>query len=289
MPLSSKRTRILIGAILLSVVAGLLWLDYALRSRVIASAVVVLLGLAGFLEYTRLARLARRDAGGGLLLAAWGFLGTAYYLAIAWVEGANGALPSEFFVGGLVVFLLGGIVLLVFREDFLAGIPPLLAAFLGVVLFGVLFSYVLRIYHRGESDEALLIGAVFCFGVKGTDIVAYLVGSSLGRHHFLKASPGKTLEGSTAALAFGGAWFCGAALLWEEHFLGWPLGIASGIILALASSLGDLSESLIKRYYRVKDSGSLLPHYGGVLDLIDSFLFSGYVFWCLLLTADSWK
>jgi len=63
---------------------------------------------------------------------------------------------------------------------------------------------------------------------------------------------------------------------------GWLPAIALGIILAFSAVIGDLSESLIKRLYGVKDSGSLLPEFGGVLDIIDSFIFSGFVFWYLL-------
>lgn len=286
---SFRTTRIVIGVVLLVLVGGLLFLDYRLASRTAVSAVVVVLGLWGYVEYGRIARLGERAAGGGPLAFAWGFLGTAYFLTLAWVEGTCGPAPPEFLVGGVALLVLGCFLGAIARSDFLAVFPRLLACLLGVVLFGLLFSYVLRIYHRGEPKEALLRGLVFFLGVKGTDITAYLVGTAVGRTHFLKVSPGKTLEGSTAALLFSAGWFAGAGALWGEVFFEWPLGIASGIILALTSSLGDLSESLIKRYYRVKDSSSLLPEFGGVLDLIDSFLFSGFVFWCLLLVGDSWK
>ncbi|MEM7235634.1 MAG: phosphatidate cytidylyltransferase, partial [Planctomycetota bacterium] len=86
-----------------------------------------------------------------------------------------------------------------------------------------------------------------------------------------------------SALVFGGLWFAGAGWLRPETFFEWPLGFLFGIILAIASSLGDLAESLLKRYYQVKDSSSLLPEFGGVLDLIDSFVFSAFLFWCLIV------
>ena len=78
------------------------------------------------------------------------------------------------------------------------------------------------------------------------------------------------------------AWFCGAGYWLPEYFFEWPWAILFGIILSVSTQLGDLTESVLKRYYRVKDSASLLPEFGGVLDLIDSFLFSGFLFWCLL-------
>ena len=119
-------------------------------------------------------------------------------------------------------------------------------------------------------------------GVKGTDIAAYLVGTAIGRHHFLKVSPGKTIEGSLAAVFFAALWFGGAGAALSEYFFEWFEGGALGIILAIASASGDLTESLIKRHYGVKDSGRLLPEFGGVLDLIDSFLFSAFLFWCFV-------
>ena len=86
-----------------------------------------------------------------------------------------------------------------------------------------------------------------------------------------------------AGLILTAGWFSGAAHLGylAPVKIGWPGGIAFGIILGVSAAIGDLSESLMKRLYGVKDSGSLLPEVGGVLDMIDSFIFSGFVFWVL--------
>ncbi len=281
--LSPKQIRVFIGSALLLVAGGLFWVDWFYETRVAVSSVITLFGLAGFLEYAKLTSLSRRESGGGRLVAAWGFILSAYFLALAWWVGIRGdPLSAEYYAGGLAGLLLGVFLLTLFRTDFLESFPPLLATLFGVILFGWLYSYVLRIYHLDSPKAGLVRGLVFFFGVKGTDISAYLVGSAIGRHHFLKISPGKTIEGSVAALIFGGVWFCGAALIFPEYFFSWPLWSLFGIILAVTSALGDLLESLVKRFYRVKDSGSLLPEFGGVLDMIDSLVFSAFVFWCFL-------
>jgi phosphatidate cytidylyltransferase len=278
MTLTPKQTRVLLGALLLVLVAGIFWLDYLLDVRAVGSAVAVILGLAAYWEYARMAGLLR--SGSGRALGLLGLLGCACILAVVWRQG--GAESREAFVAGGIGFLLSGFAVLTFRADYRAGFHSLLAALLGVLLFGVCYSYLLRIYHQGDRERALVVGAVFLLGVKGTDIIAYLAGSTVGRHHFLKISPGKTLEGCSAAVIQGALWFGAAGWLWPDFFFSWPQGILFGIILSLVSQLGDLTESVIKRCFGVKDSGSLLPEFGGVLDLVDSFLFSGFVFWCLL-------
>ena len=216
-----------------------------------------------------------------------GLLGTGYFLGLAWWEAAHEPLGAVWVTGGIGGLVFLAFVCVLFREHFVESFAALQPVVLGVLLFGLLYSYLLRIYHL---DDGTLIGAVFLLGVKGTDIVAYLLGTAIGRHKFLAVSPGKSVEGSTAALVFGALWFSGAGACWPGVFFDWSWGIAFGIILAVTSALGDLAESLLKRSYRVKDSGSLLPEFGGVLDMIDSFLFSGFLFW-ILVTAEHapWK
>ncbi len=125
-------------------------------------------------------------------------------------------------------------------------------------------------------------GFFFVLGVKGNDIAAYFTGRAIGRHTFLKVSPKKTLEGCAAAVIFSAVWFVGASLLWPGRFFHWPQAILLGIIFSVTVQVGDLAESLIKRSCGVKDSAALLPEFGGVLDLIDSTIFSGFLFWSLL-------
>jgi phosphatidate cytidylyltransferase len=278
----SKKTRIVIGTLLVMLVFGLLALDRWLETHWGVGSIIALLGLAGAREFAKIAGIAAGGHPTDRALEALTILGAGWFLLEAALAGTGRVAGSEWLVGGLVGVVLLACLIAIVRAEPEHSFPRVLAVLLGVVLFGVLYGYVLRLYVESPVDGAWIRGVGFFLGVKGTDIVAYLVGSSIGRIRFLKISPGKTLEGYLAAVLFGALWFAGLGAVSEEHFFGWSDGILFGILLSGTSFLGDLSESLIKRYYRVKDSSALLPEFGGVLDLIDSFLFSAFVFHCLL-------
>ena len=123
---------------------------------------------------------------------------------------------------------------------------------------------------------------VFLF-VAAADIGAYFAGRAFGAKKLAPAvSPGKTWEGvgGGAVLA---ASVCGVGLLFFP--VQWPLWMALSIGLVAVSIFGDLFESLVKRATGVKDSGTILPGHGGVLDRIDSLLAALPVFALLLVYA----
>jgi phosphatidate cytidylyltransferase len=107
------------------------------------------------------------------------------------------------------------------------------------------------------------------------DTFAYLVGRSYGKHKLAPViSPNKTVEGLIGAL-FGGM---AAGVVLKQIFaasLPWTAVIVLGALTALMGALGDLGESLIKRGYGVKDSGTIIPGHGGILDRVDAVLFAG--------------
>jgi len=110
------------------------------------------------------------------------------------------------------------------------------------------------------------------------DTAAYLAGKAFGRHKLAPSiSPGKTWEGVAGAmagsLAYAGACAALVPSLREtigDSFMWWAVYLTGAAILCGVSVLGDLFESAIKRHASVKDSGTLLPGHGGILDRIDS-------------------
>ena len=160
---------------------------------------------------------------------------------------------------------------------------PFFTTLVGHMYVPQLLSYVMRLRALGGPPvelpgSAVAVSAGCCWlvalrlAVWGLDTAAYAVGKAVGRHKLCpKISPGKTVEG-----AIGGLLAAVALIAGLGHWLGLPLahGLILGAGVGVAGQVGDLFESLLKRRAGVKDSGSLLPGHGGVLDRFDSLLFA---------------
>jgi phosphatidate cytidylyltransferase len=150
---------------------------------------------------------------------------------------------------------------------FALGYLPLMACFVGFMLAA----------PDGPRRTLVFIILAVC-----SDVGGYFAGILLGHHPMAPViSPKKTWEGfggSAFTCVLGGAISVPALLggaVWQ--------GVLVGLAVLAAATLGDLTESMIKRDLEIKDMGSLLPGHGGVLDRIDSLLVSAPVVWLLLL------
>ena len=147
---------------------------------------------------------------------------------------------------------------------------------LGILGFGVLyFSLPISSLHYLQQADPWLVFLLFALVWLG-DSAAFYVGSAIGRHKMAPTvSPKKSWEGSAAGFATSIL----SAAVWSWFRLGrvdLKLLLAAALV-AVAAQIGDLVESMIKRGSGVKDSGSLLPGHGGMLDRIDALLFAGPV------------
>jgi phosphatidate cytidylyltransferase len=137
--------------------------------------------------------------------------------------------------------------------------PALLAAGLLIVVPAGLAMVALR-----PAQVLLVIGLVSV-----ADSAAYFAGRAWGRHKLAPSiSPGKSWEGAAAGLAAGLAYAIICAAVFDDA--AWLPYVGGAALLVVMSIFGDLFESAAKRQAAVKDSGSLLPGHGGVLDRIDS-------------------
>jgi phosphatidate cytidylyltransferase len=105
------------------------------------------------------------------------------------------------------------------------------------------------------------------------DSVALLIGRALGKRKLAPMiSPNKSQEGALGGLL---ASVTVAAVSFQAFGLGdWWMGLIAGAVIGFAGQIGDLAESLLKRQVGVKDSGSIVPGHGGILDRIDALLFA---------------
>lgn len=227
----------------------------------------------------------------------WGVIGAVALISGSWFvfgmqrfrsQSDFPALSYDFDIFILLVFALG-----VFIRQFPQklnphGIETMAVTFFGLIYVAWLSNFITRINFASADGRFFVMYLVVV--TKFTDIGAYLVGTTVGKHKMIpRISPNKTWEGTA-----GGILFAVASSIVCFHWLH-ELGesgmtrndaLLLGVVLGAAAVVGDLSESLIKREAGVKDSSNVLPGHGGALDLVDSLLFTApllYVYMRLML------
>ena len=237
--------------------------------------IAILIGVVVVLGAHETFRLLR-DAGYPVLPV----LGAVMALAVV----VDAAAPRELAGTALLLTAVGLLLVAVgafARPDPKEGAAAWVATTFGAVYVGLL-AFVVRLGTAAPvlpaDAPATALGAerawilLLVLGVWAYDTGAYLVGRQFGRRKFLThISASKTVEGLV-----GGLVACTAVVAIGLWAVGEPLigALLLGPVLGLAAQAGDLAESMLKRAAGAKDSGTLIPGHGGILDRIDSFLFA---------------
>ena len=276
------RRRLVTGPLLIAALVGVVALDEWLQRTVGPSGIVftvlgagILVPLAG-IEAARLLRGAGvRVDSTATLLASEAVLLAALATTIPQDDRIASGLGL---LGGFAALLIATAPVL--RDQRISGGFSGIVATVGVATWiglGIAFWVLVARQVGGWNTAGLVLV------IKMGDIGAYFTGMTLGRRKMIPwLSPGKTLAGGVGALIWGGA--AGALLGLFSGMFSPVAGALAGLVLAGVGAAGDLLESLLKRESGAKDSGSILPGMGGVLDVLDSPLLAGPFAWILVLT-----
>jgi phosphatidate cytidylyltransferase len=196
------------------------------------------------------------------------------------------ARVNDFETSFLILFVLGLCVRQFVSKSNTAGILAISTTLFGLMYVPWLLNFIQKInFFPGIADNGKFYVLYFILVTKFSDTGAYAVGSLIGKHKMIpRISPGKTWEG------FGGAIVVstGASLLFTHFFadkmpgMTWIHAVILGVVLSTSAVIGDLIESLFKREAGLKDSGTLFPGIGGILDLLDSLLFNAPIMYLYL-------
>jgi phosphatidate cytidylyltransferase len=149
------------------------------------------------------------------------------------------------------------------------------AVYIGFGLGGLYGVYEIFYDPAGQSSSAALFLITLLASIWICDSAAFMVGRKMGKHKIAeRVSPNKTWEGGIAGLiAAIATWLIARAYIGGLEEVSISTAIAVGIIVGVLGQIGDFAESMLKRDAGVKDSSTLIPGHGGVLDRLDSILF----------------
>lgn len=187
--------------------------------------------------------------------------------------GGEGYFALEPFF--LVIACLFIFVLQFIRRDSSQALTSIAVTLFGLLYIAWFFSFFIKIKFL---QNGTMLVAFLVLVTKMGDVGAYLVGNAIGRHNLIpRISPHKTVEGTIGGLIFSVM----SAVASKSYLPAFSYAhlVVLGVLLGTLAQVGDLAESLLKRDCDVKDAGNILSGFGGMLDLIDSLLFTTPIFY----------
>jgi phosphatidate cytidylyltransferase len=272
---------VLILAVFALVFFGKLWM--------ITLAAALIAELAAY-EYLKLAEVGANAHGAKLHIPLWWMaLATALAFVVTLPDFPLEAQLPVLSALTLALFTWNG-----FRAPLIQVLPDTAQGLFGLLYIAYPLTLIPMMWKQ-EDGVALLLFLMVC--VWSGDIAALYIGRAFGKRKLApRLSPGKTVIGAIASIA--GSVFAGMAVVWAGAALTdrgnltlhiaqpWWQSLIMAVLLNIAAQAGDLLESAIKRGAGVKDSGTMLPGHGGILDRIDALLVAAPVLWYLLLLKD---
>jgi len=258
-------TRIITGLI------GIALAAYVIQAGgILFAGFALVLGLIAWFEYVR----AFGERGMGLTLLT-GFLG----IAALWYTGWQGNIELMLAAATLTVavVLLESVLL---RSS--VSIVDAVTSVTGILYIGFPFAYMVMLREwpdtrmittqLGNFEFGCALIWIMFIGTWASDTFAYFTGSAIGRHKLCPSiSPNKTIEGFLGSLAGTTAAVAGLGMFFDLPVQEMAI---LGLLIAVLATLGDLVESVAKRYTGIKDSGNIIPGHGGIWDRFDSVLFT---------------
>ena len=194
-------------------------------------------------------------------------------LIIYFQMGGEGYFTLEPFF--IVIACLFIFVLQFIRRDSSQALTSIAVTLFGLLYIAWFFSFFIKIKFL-QNGTMLVVFLILV--TKMGDVGAYFIGKAIGRHNLIpRISPHKTIEGT-----IGGLLFSVLSAVASKSYLpdfSYAHLVVLGALLGMLAQVGDLAESLLKRDCAVKDAGSILPGFGGLLDMIDSLLFTTPIFY----------
>jgi phosphatidate cytidylyltransferase len=277
------RSRLISSILLIGLLATMVWQEYRNALFVLVS----MLGLIAQWEF-----YVMQEAKGLKVFKKAGLVCGASFFAISYVclviipdDPRNCQALETFTILCAILFVLSR---QVFEKQQTTAVATVALTLFGFFYVPYLFHFIPKIIFNEPAQGAngILLALYLVAVTKVTDMGAYLWGSWLGRHKMIPhISPQKTWEGfvggilTSVGLSVLLTWLLPDQLSVIGGVHAWVLGV----LLSLVSVVGDLAESVIKRDSHSKDSGAVIPGIGGALDLVDSLLYTGPLFYSYLL------
>ena len=300
------RYRLVFGSLMIASFFGIVAFDAWLSQRAVdalganpgvaALPLTLLLMVLMLLANYELGRLCK--VGGYQPVTHWAAFISAGLVCLPWIEMQETLNPAAVSLmsvklNPVLLWLMGGVLgtclAILSRKQTERAVSHVAVTLFIMLYLGLMGSFVVRIRCIWPGADGAWLMLIFVLTVKSGDIGAFFTGKLLGKHKLIPwLSPGKTVEGAVGAVVLASVVAVAAMRLWAAFDangsapLSTAQAIVFGLVMAVFGHVGDLVASLIKRDVGSKDSGAVLPAFGGFLDIFDSPLLAAPIAWVLL-------